>query len=379
MPSRVLICRSNPVAPDPRVEKIARALSKNGWSVEVLGWGYERNLPAEEKREGYLIRRIRLDRRNRRGLSNLPGLVGWQIALTFWLLRHRKTFDIIHACDFDTLLPALLMRWLAGKRVVYDIFDFYADMLTRTPRWMVKQIRQMELGAIGRADAVILADDARRVQIKGSNPRRLGVVYNSPEESERAVFYALENLPISQPGGLRIAYTGNLQRERGLFELLNVLERHPDWRLDLAGFGPDLDEITAKAKNNTNITWHGLVPYARALELNAAADVLLATYDPTVPNHRFSSPNKVFEAMLLARPILVARGTNADRLVEEAQCGLVISYGSEAQLEQALNRIANDVELRARLGRNGRRAYDETYNWKQMEQRLVFLYDDLAR
>lgn len=372
MPSRVVICRSNPVAPDPRVEKIARALARNGWEVTVLAWGYHDADPLTEEREGYRIQRIRLARPVRRGLGNLPGLARWQIAQGVWLLRHIAAFDILHACDFDTLLPALCARRLAGKRVVYDIFDFYADMLTRTPRWMVRGLRRMELAAIGQADAVILADDARRAQIAGARPRRLEVVYNSPEESGAAGMDMQR--PVFAQGGLRIAYTGNLQRERGLFELLDVLQRHPDWHLDLAGFGPDTGEIAARASGMTNVTWHDLVPYARALELNARADVLVATYDPAVLNHRFSSPNKVFEAMLLARPIVVAQNTNADRLVEDAGCGLAIPYGSENHLEQALIRLAGDAALRASLGRSGRKAYERTYHWAHMERRLVDLY-----
>ena len=107
--------------------------------------------------------------------SSRPGggaLVRWQAGLTRWLMDHRREYDIIHACDFDTILPALWCRqW--GKVVIYDIFDFYADHLRATPEWVKFLIRRLDLALIHQADAVILADDSRKEQIVGAAPRRL--------------------------------------------------------------------------------------------------------------------------------------------------------------------------------------------------------------
>lgn len=67
------------------------------------------------------------------------------------------------------------------KKVVYDVFDFYADMLRNTPaliRWLIGKV---DLWAMGIVDAVILTDDARREQIRGASPKRIEVVNNSPE------------------------------------------------------------------------------------------------------------------------------------------------------------------------------------------------------
>ncbi len=61
-------------------------------------------------------------------------------------------YDVIHACDFDTILPAILIKSLYGKRLVYDIFDFYADHLRATPMIIKMIIRRVDLWAIGRAD-----------------------------------------------------------------------------------------------------------------------------------------------------------------------------------------------------------------------------------
>lgn len=366
--TRVVICRSNPVSPDPRVEKEARALVEMGFEVWVIAWDRSGNFPDREEQDGYTIHRLPIEAEYARGMANLPALIRWQIGLTWWLFRHRKEYQLIHACDFDTVLPALLWKGLLGKKVVYDIFDFYADHLLRTPAWLLKRIRVVDLWAVGRSDAVIIVDQSREEQIRAGDPKNLTVIYNSPYDT------GLVPAEDGDREGLRIVYVGLLQRERGLFEFLHLLRGHPEWTLDLAGFGGDVKAIRTLARDMPNVRWHGRVPYSKTLQLTAASDLSLATYDPGVENHRFASPNKIFEAMMLAKPVVVARDTNMDRIVERWDCGVVVEYGSETDLARALRRLEEDPDLRERLGRNGRRAYEQEYAWEKMVTRLEGVY-----
>lgn len=393
MPPRVLICRSNPIDPDPRVEKIARALHGFGCPVTALGWDRTAALPQQAQDGDLTIDRLPIRAEFGHGMQNLPNLLRWQWGLLTWLVRRHNDYDIIHACDFDTVIPALVSKWLWRKKVVYDIFDFYADHLRATPGWIKNTIRAADLWAINRSDGLIIVDDSRWAQIKGAHPRRSAVIYNSPEEIDFATQDAPRgNIAQQQPvisevqppvmlnevKHLRLAYIGLLQVERGLLEMLDVLERHPEWQLDIAGFGGDEAPIAGRAAQMPNVTWHGRVPYDKALSLSRAADVLFATYDPAIPNHRYSSPNKVFEAMLLGKPIIVARHTNMDLMIEKAACGLVVEYGDRPDLEAALEKLAASPALRATLGANARRAYDEVYSWEQMTARLRQLYHEIG-
>jgi glycosyltransferase involved in cell wall biosynthesis len=369
--TNIVILRATPIAPDPRVEKIGRALRQAGYGVRALGWDRAGNLPAAESGAGFEVLRLRLKAPWGRGLANLPALVRWQAALFNWLRRERGSYQVIHACDFDTVLPALWAKRLWGKRVIYDIFDFYADMLRATPAPLQALVRRIDFGAIAAADGVLLADDGRYAQIAGSKPRHSAVIYNAPEEQ------AASPAPPRPPGcRLRLAYVGLLQVERGLLTLLEVLRAHPEWTLDLAGAGAEQDEILARARLMPNVIWHGRVPYTQALALNAAADALPAFYDPAIPNHRYASPNKLFEAMLLAKPVLAARDSGFDRIVLDEDCGLVMEYGRATELEAALRQL-EDEALRARLGSNGRHAYDRTYGWARMAERLVKTYCEI--
>ena len=382
MKSRFVICRSNPIAPDPRVEKEARTLNQAGHDVTLIGWDRTGKLPQKDKIQGISCIRLPIKAEYAAGMLNLPQLLRWQWGLLIWLVIHRHEYDLIHACDFDTIIPALVCRAIWHKKVVYDIFDFYADHLRATPEWIKNAIRAVDLRCISTADAVILADDSRWNQIRGSQPRRSAVIFNSPEDDKytpqdgNSKDQTFTQRPVNSL--LHIVYIGLLQVERGLFELIGVLRKHPRWSLALAGFGGDEVQILEQLQDMPNANWNGRISYQEALQLSSAADTLIATYDPTIPNHRYSSPNKVFEAMMLGKPIIVAEDTNMDRIISEAECGLVVKYGDASVLESALLRLETETELCQRFGANAREAYESTYSWKIMQERLLTLYADLG-
>lgn len=366
---RVLFLRSNPVDPDPRVEKEAAALAEIGYEVKVLGWDRTGQLTRVVSAPFGVVERIPLRARFGAGLRNLPGLLRFQLALAAYLIRNRKAYDVIHACDFDTALTGYLLGCLLGKRVIYDVFDFYAEMLRKTPSWLKSLVRAIDLKLMGWVDAVILADESRVEQIRGAKPKRLAFIYNVPD------IPSLPPLP-PDPPPLRIAYVGLLQVERGILEVLKILEKHRDWELDLAGFGGDEARILEIAKRLPNVRFHSRVPYERALELAANAHVLFATYDPAIPNHRYSSANKLFEAMALGKSIVVARGTGMDRLVHQEKIGFVVTYGKLDELEKAFLEVASwDGQTRQAFARRVRALYESKFSWSIMKEELRGLYN----
>jgi glycosyltransferase involved in cell wall biosynthesis len=368
----VLICRATPLSPEPRVDKIAATLKAGGYSVKVVGWNMHGDLPCHEEIQGIYYERLPVIAWFGHGIRNITHILRWQMALLSFIFRHRKEVNLVHACDFDTLLPALMAKWLWGKKIIYDIFDFYADMLQATPDMFIKTIRWLDLKIIGWVDGVVLADASRIQQIEGSQPKRMEIIYNCPEDRSDML-----NRRAETPAVLRITYVGALRHERGLQILLNVLQDHPDWHLELAGFGSDGDYYQNAVKGMPNVRWYGRVSYLEGLQLNADADVLLVTYDPAIPNNRYASANKLFEAMMLGKPVIVARGTNMDRLVEEHHCGWVVDFGDSSMLEKVMAEIQFNPSRRIEYGENARQAYESQYNWSTMAKRLLSFYGEI--
>jgi glycosyltransferase involved in cell wall biosynthesis len=100
--------------------------------------------------------------------------------------------------------------------------------------------------------------------------------------------------------------------------------------------------------------------------------------DPALPTkNKYASPNKLFEAMMCGKPILVSDNSSMARIVRHNKCGLVIPYGDVGAIRDAIVKLMTNPGLQEELGINGRKAYEEKYSWTIMENRLVTAYKNL--
>lgn len=371
----VAFLRSNPVNPDPRIEKEVKSLVAHGYDVKIVCWDRTGSLAKEDSllanNVNVPIFRGGSSASFGGGTKNLFKLLKFQAFLLKWLLLNKSKYNIIHAADFDTVLPALFMKLIFRKRIVYDIFDFYIDAFT-VPQKLKGIIKKLDFFAIKVADGVIITNETRFEQIEGSNPKKIVVLHNSPSLHSLNQMLPLE-AGESNNYSLTFAYVGILQDARLLEELLELFAKRKDWLLKIAGFGKHEETIKLYAEKNANIVFYGSVPYAMGLKISASSDILFATYDPNIPNHKYSSPNKLYEAMLLSKPIIVCKGTGIDTIVDEHQIGISINY-DVSDFERHVDIMLNDAVSRDAMGTRAHKIFMEHYSWEIMEGRLLEMY-----
>ncbi len=126
----------------------------------------------------------------------------------------------------------MLAKKLWGVKVIYDIFDFYADHI-RANRWIKNLIRIVDRKIISQVDAVILVDEARKVQIDHCRVKRCEIIYNSPPDR----LNSLSAIPGGRApkDGFQIGYVGMMLNDRGLLELIQVLKSVPNGSSNLPG------------------------------------------------------------------------------------------------------------------------------------------------
>jgi len=366
----ILIIRSNDINPDPRVERLAKMLFNNGYNISILGTDFTGNLN-NENTEFYSLYRLKIRKRFKlTGLLNIYYLLILQYKIMFWLLKNIKKYDIIHACDFDTIIPALIIKYLKKIPVIYDIFDFYSDMLKKTPKLLKVIIKKIDYKAISLADTVIITDKFRKSQIGGAKPKRLLIIYNTPEDLKNGFKYEKHQKK------LKIIYTGLLTKERGIFEAINVIKNHPEWEFTMIGSGVAQNEIVNRIREMNNIYFDGKKNYLESLKITNENDVVLITYDPKIRNNKYSSPNKLFEAMMLGKPVIINKESIISRIVEKYNNGIIIPYGDEKSLEKALI-ILEDYSNYQKMSFNSRMAYEKEFGWDKMSFDLNKLYEEL--
>jgi len=366
---KVVMLRSNPIDPDVRLEKEAKTLTDAGHDVTLLGWQRFGDAPAKEERHHYTVKRLKFKAPvEKKVIFYLPV---WWILAFLWLLK--EDWDVVHAADLDTYLPALFAAKIRRKRLVYDIFDFYADMAT-LPSFVRNCVAAFDKSFMGFADAVIVVDPSRLRQIGKEGDSSVHIIYNSPEDIRPSFVTGMQT---EQRFQFKIFYAGVLGVGRDFETVTQAAKDIGMILVEFAGFGYYAEHLRSLSEQESHITFIGTIPYDEVIQRTLQSDLLFALYDPDIPNNRYASPNKLFEAMMCGKPILVSDGTAMADIVREEDCGLVVPYGDVTAIKHAVLTLKNDPALCKRLGENGRKAYEIKYNWGIMEERLLELYEKL--
>lgn len=119
-----------------------------------------------------------------------------------------------------------------------------------------------------------------------------------------------------------------------------------------------------------NVAFTGFIPKPKVVDICAASDVCCAVLKKA---DAFKSvyPNKVFDYMASARPVVVAIDGIARKLVEDAECGMFVEPENSEQLAETLKTLQADPELRARMSENGRRYVTENFDRRRIAARYL--------
>jgi glycosyltransferase involved in cell wall biosynthesis len=359
------------------MEKEAKTLADHGYTVTVVGW---ERWGAHSPLNGKCTYRVKKFR-----LSVPPNSLKVAFYLPIWWLfaicqLFIDRWDIVHAVDFDSFAPALLIAKIKRKPIVYDIADFYADTIGFPifPGLSRKIIAKIDRTLMKFAVAIILPDESRIEQVGlDTTKQHVVIVNNSPDQG---ILRSIVSETL-QAKGFTVFYGGGIGTGRGIVEMCLAAKDLPDVQLIVTGpCSPSFEaELREVCENSNNIELHlRFVPYKEVIAQTVNAHLLFAIYDPADHNARFASPNKLFEAMMCGKPIIVSDGTSMADIVRKENCGLVVPYGDVRAIREAIVKLKNDPDLRQKLGANGRRAYEGKYDWRIMEQRLLTIYQQIG-
>jgi len=119
----------------------------------------------------------------------------------------------------------------------------------------------------------------------------------------------------------------------------------------------------------------GWISRGRVFELLGGVDVLVQPGAPGAFNdYRF--PSKLPEFLASGRPVVLPR-TNIGLHLEEDVEALLLDEGGTAEIEEKVARLADDPELRQRLGTAGREFARRRLRWSSNVGEVVRLYESV--
>lgn len=295
-----------------------------------------------------------------------------------WKMVHHNRYDLLHAGE-ETVFIAMLMKLIYKIPYVYDIDSSNAQQLVE--KFSLLKImapifnffeRQAMRGAI--ANAPVCHALAELCEKNGS--KKTITLHDISQ---------LKNPDLPKTGsltreigveGLILLYCGNLEEYQGVDLLVEsfpyvVKENDTIQLVIIGGTSEDIAKYEKKATDlgvESRIHFLGPRPFSELDTFLAEADILAAPRTKGV-----NTPMKIFPYMHSGKPVILTKLYTHTQIVSSNEAYLAVA---EPELfAQGILELAENPELRERLGRNGRAFVEKDHVYSAHKRRVDELYD----
>ncbi len=351
---------------DVRVGKTCRSLARLGFDTHFIGWDRRPEAPKTidlGSAQAHVVSRTTV-----LGHGTLGAHANFIAHAVRTLARLRP--DVVCAVNEELACAVLPFRGLFYRRLVCDIFDSLSARAARRPLPLRTALNVISNLGLRGSDRLIATDDNRK-QMLGRFAHKAVVIENVPEDPG-------PDLAACKPQGeIKIWVGGSLDETRGLRGLLAAIENLPGISIVAAGWPYDAFAADTFVRH-PRVRFEGIVTARRALELAASCDVVFSYYAPINSYMVNASPNKVYDALAVGRPVLINREVKLAAWVEQEQVGYVLDYADINGLRRAIESMDARRPSLGEFAARARILFQERYNWSRMEARLAALYRELG-
>ncbi len=294
------------------------------------------------------------------------------------------------------LLVALSGWWLAFvKRVpfVFEVRDLWPESLAAVG---VGEGNSLLIRVLGMIAGFLYRRASCIVVVTAAFKTFLIVNWNVPAEKIFVVENGVETEMFSpQPdrdakrkelgaeGKFLVCYTGTMGLAHGLETLIEAAAtlqvKNPRVQFLLVGEGADKERILGLAATHalTNITFLGQQPRESVPGFISASDACLVMLKKA-ELFKTVIPTKMLEFLSCARPIILAVDGQAREIMDAAQAGIFVEPENARGLVEAIQELAADSALCAKLGRNGREYIVQNFSRQQTARAYLGILSNLV-
>jgi len=352
---------------DVRFRKIAASVRTAGHELVFIGIDRDPAVELPDPPDGVVTRLLKRPIPTRRALLLAVPALAQHIARQ---LRHANP-DVVYCRDEEAVMFALAAR-LLGCGAPPIICDLYDSLPLRVPGGLPRLLaRAVASVALSRSHEIIVTDENRRGLLASRYLPRVTVLPNYPRLSDAVTTGTFPS------GPTRILVAGQLLPQRGLGQLLDACQGLEGIELWCAGqaISPWVRTVFLRSPLTR---YFGLLPQPRVLALSEACDAVLCFYEPLTPNDINASPNKLYDAMMVGRPVIINAETRVARFVTAHDLGYVVGYHDTDGLRSVLRSLPNARPNLPAFARRASALSQATYCWEAVESRLKAVLQAVA-
>ena len=350
---------------------MARAAKAAGYEVHVAT--HISRFEDAIKAEGFVLHELSWEK-----AGQTPFTLARDVLIIRRLYRSVRP-DIINHVALKPVILGMLAALGLGMAKVNIITGLGSGFIGRD--WKGRILKSVLVAALRtllnskRTVSVVQNSDDRETLISiGINPETVNLILGSGIDIDNTE-------PLAEPSGpITVGITSRMLDDKGIRPLVTAQSmlqaRGLDIRLLLAG-EPDptnrstLSEAEMKAfAAMPGIEWLGHIDDVKTVWERAHIAAL--------PSRREGLPKSLLEAAAFGRPIIATNVPGCREVARHGENALLVPVDDAAALAHAIETLANDQELRARFGANGRRAVENCFSSAAIGSQIVEIYTKLA-
>lgn len=291
--------------------------------------------------------------------------------------------DLYHIHDPE-LLPYALKLKSKGKAVIFDSHEMYAEQI-RNKTYLNPLVRNIiskvyrgyEKHVMKKLDAVIFP-----CTYKGRHPF----------ENDCKLVETVDNLPLLNdlydkydPDAIKdersACYVGSLSENRGVTNFIKAASRI-GCKANLGG--PfDTEQYEKELKDLPEyecVNYEGILDRKGVLDIFNRSIVGMANLKNVGQYNKYDNlATKVYEYMSMAMPVVLTDSPYNREIMNKYKFGICVDPDNIEEIAGALEYIFNNPGEAGIMGKNGRDAVINVFNWNTEEKKLLDLYETVLR
>jgi len=301
-------------------------------------------------------------------------------------LALKEKADIYHFHDPELMGVGIILKYLTRKPVIYDVHESYPDMILIKP-WISQKLRRIVSELVRFSEMVtarviknIITADPETKKFFDQYTQNTEVIYNF---AKLEFFPKIERKEVKSP--ITLIHVGAMLEERGIWVILKaiaVLKNYPITlilvgKMQRRGLREEIIKFIKNHKLQDKIKLIGQIPFTKVPEYLRKADIGLVALQDVI-KFRKNICTKIFEYMASGLPIVASNVASTRPFVKELKNGILFRTDDFHDLARAIKELIATPENIIQMGRKGRRLFEEKYNWRNEQKKLIDYYKKLV-
>ena len=314
------------------------------------------------------------------------GFLSFSLFVSILSLFSKGPFDAVYA-----LSPPITLG-TAGKiasvrhrcPLVFNVQDIFPDAAIETgvlrSKFLIRLAKTVEKISYNFSELItVLSKDMRdNLNRKLSDAKKTPVVSVIPNFAFTNFFHTEEENQYKKENNLEgkivVMYAGNLGYSQPLELIVDSAKAHltnENLKYVVNGGGVRTDYIKYEAAKIDNLVFVEYQPFERLPQVLSSADIHLIMLKHGLGN--VSVPSKIYNIFASGKPIVasVDSGTEVERLILEADAGLVVAPDEPDAFHEAIQKLLDDPSLRKKMGQSAQKWTKNFYSAEAVSKLYV--------